>query len=80
MIDLFTSYMRGRLTLDKINAAVDEMATFAAANARLLTAPKQKARTNLFDAVDWMSSWIRCSYWQISSLSIKYDHQMLDLR
>ena len=47
--------MRGRLTLDKINAAVDEMATFAAANARLLTAPKQKARTNLFDAVDWMS-------------------------
>jgi hypothetical protein len=58
MIDLFTSYMRGRLTLDKINAAVDEMATFAAANARLLTAPKQKACTNSFDAVDWMSLWI----------------------
>ena len=58
MIDLFTSYMRGRLTLDKINAAVDEMAIFAGANARLLTAPKQKARTILFDAVDWMSLWI----------------------
>ena len=58
MIDLFTSYMRERFTLDKINAAVDEMTTFATANARLLTAPKQKARTNLFDVVDWMSFWI----------------------
>jgi hypothetical protein len=44
--------------LHKINAAIDGMETFAAANARLLTAPKQKACTNSFDAVDWMSLWI----------------------
>ncbi|MCO5609897.1 hypothetical protein L7F22_064131 [Adiantum nelumboides] len=36
------SYMRGRVTLEKINAAVDEMATFAKANARLLAAPRKK--------------------------------------
>lgn len=36
------SYMRGRLTLEKLNTAVDEMATFAAGNAKLLTAPRQK--------------------------------------
>jgi hypothetical protein len=34
--------MRGRLTLEKLNSAIDEMATFALANARLLAAPRKK--------------------------------------
>lgn len=38
----WNSYMRGRLTLDKVNAAVDEMAGFADLNARLLAAPRNK--------------------------------------
>ena len=38
----FFSYMRGRLTLEKINAAVDEMASYAESNARLLVAPRKK--------------------------------------
>ncbi|CAK9876751.1 unnamed protein product [Sphagnum jensenii] len=37
-----SSYMRGRLTLEKLNTAIDEMATFALANARLLAAPRKK--------------------------------------
>lgn len=35
--------MRGRLTLEKVNTAIDEMATFATGNAKLLSAPRQKA-------------------------------------
>jgi hypothetical protein len=34
--------MRGRLTLEKVNAAVNDMATYAEANAHLITAPKKK--------------------------------------
>jgi hypothetical protein len=34
--------MRGRLTLEKLNTAIDEMATFALTNARLLAAPRKK--------------------------------------
>lgn len=34
--------MRGRLTLEKLNTAIDEMATFATGNAKLLSAPTQK--------------------------------------
>ncbi|XP_077236142.1 spindle/kinetochore-associated-like protein [Tasmannia lanceolata] len=41
-IDSLSSYMRGRLTLDKLNAAVNEMATYADANAQLIAAPKKK--------------------------------------
>ncbi|GAQ91728.1 hypothetical protein KFL_008400060 [Klebsormidium nitens] len=37
-----SSYMKGRLTLDKVNAAVDDMASFAEANAQLLSAPRKK--------------------------------------
>ncbi|KAI5064734.1 hypothetical protein GOP47_0019429 [Adiantum capillus-veneris] len=44
-----SSYMRGRLTLEKINAAVDEMATFAEANARLLAAPRKKLGQELLE-------------------------------
>lgn len=35
-------YMRGRLTLDKINAAIHDMAAYAEANAQLMTAPRKK--------------------------------------
>jgi hypothetical protein len=35
-------YMRGRLTLEKVNAAINDMATYAEANAHLITAPKKK--------------------------------------
>lgn len=42
---LIFSYMRGRLTLEKINTAVDEMATFAEANARLLAASRKKVNS-----------------------------------
>lgn len=34
--------MRGRLTLEKVNAAINEMAMYADANAQLISAPKKK--------------------------------------
>lgn len=34
--------MRGRLTLEKVNAAINDMATYAEANAQLISAPKKK--------------------------------------
>lgn len=34
--------MRGRLTLEKVNAAINDMATYAEANAQLVAAPKKK--------------------------------------
>jgi hypothetical protein len=40
--------MRGRLTLEKVNAAVNDMATYAEANAHLITAPKKKVLILLF--------------------------------
>ncbi|RWR89821.1 spindle and kinetochore-associated protein 1 [Cinnamomum micranthum f. kanehirae] len=41
-IDSLSSYMRGRLTLEKVNAAINEMAMYADANAQLISAPKKK--------------------------------------
>ncbi|GBG89066.1 hypothetical protein CBR_g48776 [Chara braunii] len=42
-----SSYMRGRLTLQKVNTAIDEMAEFAASNAQLLAmAKKQPGKAN----------------------------------
>ncbi|CAK9227604.1 unnamed protein product [Sphagnum jensenii] len=46
-----SSYMRGRLTLEKLNSAIDEMATFALANARLLAAPRKKLGEDLAEKV-----------------------------
>jgi len=37
-----TRYMRGRLTLEKVNAAINDMASYAEANAHLIAASKQK--------------------------------------
>ncbi|KAK9143133.1 hypothetical protein Syun_012533 [Stephania yunnanensis] len=41
-LDSLSSYMRGRLTLDKINAAINDMAAYADANAQLIALPKKK--------------------------------------
>ncbi|XP_027112997.1 SKA complex subunit 1 homolog [Coffea arabica] len=35
-------YMKGRLTLDKVNAAINDMAAYADANAQLIAAPRKK--------------------------------------
>lgn len=35
-------YMKGRLTLDKVNAAINDMAAYADANFQLITAPRKK--------------------------------------
>lgn len=40
--------MRGRLTLEKVNAAVNDMATYAEANANLISAPKKKVVIQFF--------------------------------
>lgn len=34
--------MRGRLTLDKVNAAINDIAAYAEANAHLILAPRKK--------------------------------------
>ncbi|KAL1331268.1 hypothetical protein AAHE18_12G172000 [Arachis hypogaea] len=41
-LDSLSSYMRGRLTLEKVNAAINDMASYAEANAQLIIAPKKK--------------------------------------
>ncbi|OVA09798.1 Protein of unknown function DUF1395 [Macleaya cordata] len=41
-LDSLSSYMRGRLTLDKVNAAINDMAAYAETNAQLISAPKKK--------------------------------------
>ncbi|GLJ15523.1 hypothetical protein SUGI_0254960 [Cryptomeria japonica] len=48
-LDSLSSYMRGRLTLDKINAAIDEMAQFAEANAHLIKEPRNKLGEGLLE-------------------------------
>ncbi|XP_010524388.1 PREDICTED: spindle and kinetochore-associated protein 1 homolog isoform X2 [Tarenaya hassleriana] len=44
-----SSYMRGRLTLEKVNAAISDMASYAEANAQLIVAPKKKLAENLWE-------------------------------
>lgn len=39
--------MKGRLTLEKVNAAINDMATYAEANAHLISAPKKKVMIKL---------------------------------
>ncbi|KAI3743778.1 hypothetical protein L1987_56844 [Smallanthus sonchifolius] len=52
-LDSLSSYMRGRLTLDKINAAIGDMAAYAEANAQLITAPRKKlTESNLEKALE----------------------------
>ncbi|KAM5554809.1 hypothetical protein ABKV19_022964 [Rosa sericea] len=40
-LDSLSSYMRGRLTLEKVNAAINDMATYVEANYQLIAAPKK---------------------------------------
>lgn len=48
-LDSLPSYMKGRLTLEKINAAINDMATYAEANAQIIAAPKKKLTENLWE-------------------------------
>ncbi|XP_057980219.1 spindle and kinetochore-associated protein 1 homolog [Malania oleifera] len=48
-LDSLSSYMRGRLTLDKVNAAIGDMATYAEANAQLISAPRKKLTENILE-------------------------------
>ncbi|XP_021898633.1 spindle and kinetochore-associated protein 1 homolog isoform X2 [Carica papaya] len=48
-LDSLSSYMRGRLMLEKVNAAINDMATYAEANAQLISAPKKKLAENLWE-------------------------------
>ncbi|KAL6896722.1 hypothetical protein ACP4OV_007294 [Aristida adscensionis] len=41
-LDSLPSYMRGRLTLEKVNIAINEVATYADSNAQLVGGPKKK--------------------------------------
>ncbi|KAK4476500.1 hypothetical protein RD792_015654 [Penstemon davidsonii] len=43
------SYMKQRITLDKVNAAISDMATYAEANAHLITAPRNKLTEKKLD-------------------------------
>ncbi|XP_052170510.1 spindle and kinetochore-associated protein 1 homolog [Diospyros lotus] len=48
-LDSLSSYMRGRLTLDKVNAAINDMSTYAEATTHLITAPRKKLAENVLD-------------------------------
>ncbi|KAM4081623.1 hypothetical protein ACJW30_11G106100 [Castanea mollissima] len=58
-LDSLSSYMRGRLTLEKVNAAINDMATYAEANAHLISAPKKKLAENHWEkALNNNGSWL----------------------
>ncbi|KAL9245268.1 hypothetical protein vseg_018941 [Gypsophila vaccaria] len=44
-----SSYMRGRLTLEKVNAAINDMAAYAEANAHLISSTKKKLPESMWD-------------------------------
>ncbi|XP_043813093.1 spindle and kinetochore-associated protein 1 homolog isoform X2 [Manihot esculenta] len=48
-LDSLSSYMRGRLTLDKVNSAINDMAAYAETNAQLIGASKKKVAENLWE-------------------------------
>ncbi|XP_021310672.1 spindle and kinetochore-associated protein 1 homolog isoform X2 [Sorghum bicolor] len=48
-LDSLSSYMRGRLTLEKVNIAINEVASYAEANAHLVTCPKRKLSEDTWD-------------------------------
>lgn len=58
------SYMRGRLTLDKVNTAIDEMAMFAETNARLLGTQRKKVSDS------WSISRTCWLHWNVSGDSL----------
>ncbi|KAG2645377.1 hypothetical protein PVAP13_2KG422006 [Panicum virgatum] len=48
-LDSLSSYMRGRLTLEKVNIAINEVASYADANAHLVTCPTNKLSEDKWD-------------------------------
>lgn len=48
-LDSVSPFMRGRLTLDKVNAAINDIATYAETNAHLIAAPKKKLPENMWE-------------------------------
>ncbi|KAJ0102563.1 hypothetical protein Patl1_03983 [Pistacia atlantica] len=48
-LDSLSSYMRGRLTLEKVNAAINDMATYVEENAQIISATKKKLAENLWE-------------------------------
>ncbi|KAM3344642.1 spindle and kinetochore-associated protein 1 isoform X1 [Capsicum galapagoense] len=42
-------YIKQRITLEKVNAAINDMATYAEATSQLLTAPRKKLKENLVE-------------------------------
>ncbi|KAG7025411.1 Spindle and kinetochore-associated protein 1-like protein [Cucurbita argyrosperma subsp. argyrosperma] len=48
-LNSLSSYMKGRLTVDKVNAAINDMATYAEANAQLIVVPKKKLAENQWE-------------------------------
>ncbi|KAK6920296.1 Spindle and kinetochore-associated protein 1 [Dillenia turbinata] len=48
-LDSLSSYMRGRLTLEKINMAINDMASYAEANTQLISAPKKRLAEDLWE-------------------------------
>ncbi|KAH7577763.1 hypothetical protein JRO89_XS01G0296000 [Xanthoceras sorbifolium] len=48
-LDSLSLYMRGRLTLEKVNAAISDMASYAETNAQLISAPKKKLAENIWE-------------------------------
>nr|XP_043627364.1 spindle and kinetochore-associated protein 1 homolog [Erigeron canadensis] len=47
-LDSLSSYTRGRLTLEKVNAAINDMAAFAEVNSQLIAAPRRKVSKHVF--------------------------------
>ncbi|KAF3335547.1 spindle and kinetochore-associated protein 1 [Carex littledalei] len=50
-LDSVSSYMRGRLTLEKVNIAINELATYADSNAHLIFCSKTKVPENMWEKV-----------------------------
>lgn len=48
-LNSLASYMKGRLTLDKVNAAINDIVTYAEANSQLITAPRNKLTENIVE-------------------------------
>ncbi|XP_015889002.1 spindle and kinetochore-associated protein 1 homolog [Ziziphus jujuba] len=48
-LDSLSTYMKGRLTLEKVNAAINDMAKYAEANAQIIAAPKKKLAENFWE-------------------------------
>ncbi|KAJ7296937.1 hypothetical protein O6H91_Y089400 [Diphasiastrum complanatum] len=46
-----SSYMRGRVNLEKVNAAIDEMVVLAEANSQLVSAPRKKLGEDVIEKV-----------------------------